>query len=96
MCDTCKAKAERDRRPEGNPYNGRGHKGFRDAVLARDPICVDCNLAASTVADHDPIERRDLVTMGLDPNDPERGRGRCADCHNRRTAATSPGGWNRR
>jgi 5-methylcytosine-specific restriction protein A len=92
-CRTCKAKAEQRRRPEGNPYNNEAHRKFRRLVLDRDPICVDCQLAASTDADHDPHERTDLIRMGLDPNDPQYGRGRCHSCHARRTAATRPGGW---
>lgn len=63
------------------------------AVLARDPLCVICGIRISTVADHHPLERRELVARGLDPNDPERGRGLCSGCHNAKTARTSPGGW---
>ena len=48
----------------------------------------------ATVADHYPVERVDLIAQGLDPNDPQRGRGLCSSCHNRHSAATSPGGWN--
>lgn len=95
-CAECRADADRARRPRGNPYATRGHLLFRDAVLARDPICVLCDIRIATVADHYPDERVDLVRAGLDPNDPERGRGLCAGCHNEYTAATSPGGWNRR
>lgn len=92
-CPTCAAKAEAQRRPDGNPYSTAGHLAFRRAVLDRDPICVLCDIRVSTVADHFPLERRDLVSVGLDPNDPARGRGLCAQCHNQHTAATSPGGW---
>jgi len=95
-CPECRAKAESARRPNGNPYSTRGHQAFREAVLARDPICVLCLRARATVADHFPIERRDLVSMGLDPNDPQCGRGLCKTCHDQHTAATSPGGWNDR
>jgi len=63
-------------------------------VLDRDPICVLCRLAASTVADHWPTSRRDLEAAGLDPNDPARGRGLCKPCHDRETARNQPGGWN--
>lgn len=96
MCKACRATADRARRPDGNPYKTAGHRDFRETVLARDPICVLCMAQRSIVADHYPIERRDLVAQGLDPNDPDRGRGLCKKCHDQHTAATSPGGWNDR
>jgi len=95
-CPTCRAKVDRDRRPDGNPYATPGHRTFREHVLARDPVCVLCLARPSTVADHYPTERRDLVTQGLDPDDPDRGRGLCKPCHDRHTARTSPGGWHAR
>lgn len=94
-CADCTRQAERTRRPDGNPYNTKGHQHFREAVLTRDPICVICQLSLATVADHWPIERRDLVAQGLDPDDPSRGRGLCGRCHSRHTAATEAGGWHR-
>ena len=105
MCDGCRARADRDRRPEGNPYSTRGHRRFRELVLARNPRCVcsgECGRHTgwcgkrSTVADHHPLERVDLVAMGVDPDDPARGRGVCTGCHNRKTARTKPAGWNAR
>ena len=54
-----------------------------------------CNDIA-TVADHWPTSRRDLIAKGKDPNDPNHGRGLCASCHGRETAAHQPGGWNYR
>ena len=95
-CPSCRADADKARRPDGNPYRTSGHHAFREAVLARDPFCVLCRREYATVADHYPLERRDLVSAGLDPNDPVRGRGLCKGCHDRHTAATSPGGWNDR
>ena len=74
-------------------YNTHGHRRFRRLVLKRDPLCVMCGSVA-TVADHYPMSRRDLLAQGLNPNDPERGRGLCATCHNRETAIHQPGGWN--
>lgn len=74
-------------------YTGRGHQGFRRAVLQRDPICVLCDVAFSTVADHYPISKRDLIEQGLNSNDPQYGRGLCELCHNRSTAVEQPGGW---
>jgi len=96
-CDRCTRTADRARgtsRDRG--YRSPEHQAFRTAVLDRDPICVVCDLAASTVADHHPHSRRDLIDMGLDPNDPQRGRGVCATCHNKSTARLQPGGWNAR
>lgn len=94
MCPACRAKAEQDRRPEGNPYSTVEHQAFREQVLAKNPICVLCRRTRASIADHHPIERRDLVAMNLDPNDPQYGRGLCKACHDRHTAETSPGGWN--
>lgn len=105
MCPSCRSAADKQRRPEGNPYVTRGHQRFRAGVLARDPYCVcqgDCGHhtmtcgAPASIADHYPHERVDLVTMGLDPNDPRHGRGLCPKCHNAKTARTRPGGWNSR
>lgn len=86
QCPNCRAAADRRRRPNGNPYATRGHQAFREQVLARDPICVICLSARSTVADHDPLDREQLVARGLDPNDPKHGRGLCKRCHDRKTA----------
>lgn len=104
-CPECRRAADLARRPHGNPYRTPGHQAFREAVLARDPVCVcmgDCGthdgLCArrSTVADHWPDERVDLIDAGHDPDDPDRGRGVCKPCHDRKTARTKPGGWNDR
>lgn len=75
-------------------YNSSGHQAFRRAVLRRDPTCVACGTVRSTVADHYPLSRRDLVAAGLDPDDPSRGRGLCTPCHGTATAKHQPGGWN--
>lgn len=88
------ARADRDRRPGGNPYATAAHLAMREVVLARDPICVLCGIRWSTVADHYPLERWQLVEAGLDPNDPAACRGLCDPCHRQHTAETSPGGWN--
>ena len=77
-------------------YTSRGHRYFRNAVLTRDPICVTCDLSESTVADHYPRSRKELLELGLNPNDPAYGRGLCANCHNAETAQHQPGGWNTR
>lgn len=101
-CPTCTTNAQRQRRPHGNPYNTPGHKRFRAAVLAKHPrcTCTGCThhtgLCAqpTTTADHYPTERTDLITQGLNPNDPAHGRGLCTPCHSRTTAHRTPGGWN--
>ena len=73
---------------------------FRTAVLERDINCVLCIAAArwtpATVADHWPLSRRELLDRGMDPDDPEHGRGLCEPCHAKETAANQPGGWNAR
>ena len=74
-------------------YTGRGHQAFRNAVLTRDPICVLCHIAFSTVADHYPQSRKELIDLGLNPNDPQYGRGLCKPDHDRETAQNQPGGW---
>lgn len=101
-CADCRARADKRRRPQGNPYNTPGHLAFRDAVLARHPRCIcpgDCGKhngwcgAISTVADHHPHERVDLIAAGLNPDDPQHGRGVCKPCHDAKTARTKPAGW---
>lgn len=84
----------RAQRIDNRVYNTPGHARFRAAVLHRDPVCVipGC-IQWATVADHYPRTRRELIDLGLDPNNPEHGRGLCAQHHNMHTAATSPGGF---
>lgn len=73
---------------------GREHRlRFREGVLARDPICVVCLSSRTTVADHYPLDKRQLLERGMDDHDPVNGRGLCKTCHNKHTAATQPGGW---
>jgi 5-methylcytosine-specific restriction protein A len=75
-------------------YTSPGHRTFRNAVLHRDPICVVCQQRESTVADHHPLSRRELIARGMNPNDPHHGRGLCKPCHDSQTALNQPGGWN--
>lgn len=93
-CRGCRRDADRRR---GNSaergYSSAGHLAFRDAVLRRDPVCVLCELRESTVADHYPRSRRQLVALGLNPNDASFGRGLCLPCHSAETARHQPGGW---
>jgi 5-methylcytosine-specific restriction protein A len=75
-------------------YNTPGHRAFRSAVIRRDPICVLCGTAFSAIADHHPASRKQLIDEGMNPNDPQRGRGLCKPCHDSETAHNQPGGWN--
>ena len=59
-------------------------------------ISIGLEGAASTIADHWPLERVELVEAGLDPNDPARMRGLCKRCHDSKTARTKPSGFNGR
>lgn len=93
-CPTHRREADKARgssRDRG--YNTPGHQAFRTAVLTRDPICVLCGTAFSTVADHYPRSRKELLALGLDPNNPDAGRGLCKPCHDTSTSANQPGGW---
>lgn len=87
-------------------YAGRRWVAARTATLLRDLICT-CTAnhpnhgpycpSPSTIADHYPKTRRQLLAEGVaDPDHPRYLRGLCKPCHDRHTAATSPGGWNRR
>lgn len=91
-CPTHATQARRER-VHNKVYSTAGHARFRDTVLTRDPICTSCHTALSTVADHYPQDRRTLVELHLNPNDPRYGRGLCAPCHNKHTAATTPSGF---
>jgi 5-methylcytosine-specific restriction protein A len=94
-CDGCRAEAEKKRGTAQQRGYGREHRTrFRPAVLARDPVCVVCRQKPSAHADHHPLSRRELVERGLDPNDPQYGRGTCGPCHSSETARHQPGGWN--
>ena len=104
-CHDCSQAAEQARGTATQRGYGRRHRTrFRPAVLARHPICVCTDTthghgprctAPSTVADHHPLSRRQLVTLGHDPDDPRHGRGLCQPCHDKHTAVAQPGGWNR-
>ena len=53
----------------------------RRLILERDPVCVVCGDAPSTIADHHP-SYADLERAGVrDPHAPRFGRGVCAPCH---------------
>ena len=105
-CPDCRAKAETQRGTAAQRgYDSRHRRAFRTAVLRRDPLCVCTNqahghgpacLRPSRHADHHPRSRRELETAGLNPNDPQHGRGLCGTCHSKHTSAEQPGGWNAR
>lgn len=104
-CPTCTAEAEQRRGSAASRgYGGRLWTVRRSACLYRDPLCVCVDaghghdgrqcIAPSTVADHWPTSRRDLLALGVaDPDALDLLRGVCATCHNRHTAAEQPGGW---
>ncbi|MEU4169452.1 holin [Streptomyces sp. NPDC026665] len=105
-CTDCQAKAEQRRGSSSQRgYGARHRTQFRAAVLRRDPVCTcrGCTACLSTDsgqcsrdsahADHWPQDRRSLVAAGLDPDDPQHGRGLCGPCHSSETARHQPGGW---
>lgn len=90
----------------GRGYGSRWATVYRPACLRRDPLCTctsttpehGCRcVAQSTVADHWPTSRRDLVAQGVsDPDAVHRLRGVCKPCHDAHTADAQPGGWAQR
>lgn len=71
-------------------YDSRWNRR-RAAFLARHPTCVECG-QPSTDADHDPIDRRDLVAMGIeDPDQEQYLQAKCGRCHKRRTRMQAQG-----
>jgi 5-methylcytosine-specific restriction protein A len=106
-CTQHRAEAEAARGTAQQRGYGREHRQrFRPGVLRRDPVCTcpGCTsclrtgsgrcIRESLHADHWPLDRRQLVQQGLDPDDPQHGRGLCGPCHSKHTAAEQPGGWN--
>lgn len=104
-CDQHRREAEQQRGSARQRGYDRDHERlFRRPVLQRDPNCVctdedhghgtPCG-QPSRHADHYPQDRRALVRAGLDPNDPQHGRGLCGPCHSSHTAQAQPGGWHR-
>lgn len=105
-CPTCQRTTDQKRgsfrqRGYGNTHDTR----FKQGVLQRDPTCVctQTNHGHATPcgkpsrhADHHPLDRRELVAQGLDPDDPKHGRGLCHSCHSSETALLQPGGWNQK
>jgi len=109
-CSTCDGEADQRRGTRQQRGYGRQHTNrFRPGVLRKHPLCVctdtaqtathhhgpEC-LAPSTVADHWPLDKRELIARGMDDNDPKHGRGLCKGCHDHHTARAQPGGWHAR
>lgn len=59
----------------------RRHQWWRLRVLARDPICVNCQAAQATEADHIMPIARGGARLDLD-----NGQGLCKPCHSKKTA----------
>ena len=65
---------------------GSAWRRVRDRFIARHRVCVDCG-GPSSVADHDPVTRRELVARGdPDPDAEHHLVPRCGPCHSRKTA----------
>jgi hypothetical protein len=70
-----------ERRTSADRSYGRQFRRNRTILLARDPICVECGLVPSVVADHEP-SRRVLLARGVeDPDALEYLRALCLGCH---------------
>lgn len=106
-CHTHERQADRARGTwTDRGYNTTHWRGQRRACLRRDPLC-QCEetkhghghacYEQATVADHYPNSRRELVEAGIpDPDNTRYLRSLCKSCHDKHTAATTPGGWNKR
>lgn len=79
-CLPCKAKKARKYNLErekaiGQPYATRQHRDWRKMILARHPICTECNEKASVTAHHMDGDRTNFAL--------ENGTGHCKPCHER-------------
>ena len=89
-CPECGRISDQRRCPEhrtawsGAAY-GKHFDANRKLLLARDPVCVYCNVAPSTTAHHDPSRRRLIAMKVKDPDGLEWLRAACASCHSGRT-----------
>jgi 5-methylcytosine-specific restriction protein A len=87
-CDRHAAELERDLHAGSarRVYASSRWAIVRARVLARDPVCVACEVQPSTEVDH--VERlRDVLAAGGDPYDEANLMALCHDCHSRKTAA---------
>lgn len=96
-CDDCAREADRARGTAAERgYSGPEHAEFRRRVLAKHRWCqIKGCRSRSTDADHYPQDRKELVRLGLDANDPDFGRGLCGYHHKSETAKLQSG-WTRR
>jgi 5-methylcytosine-specific restriction enzyme A len=88
LCPAHPRAREHERGNAASRGYGERHRRWRLLVLAKDPICRDCEahgrIVEATVADH--------ITPLPKPNwwdgnwSIENGRGLCLSCHNRKTA----------
>jgi 5-methylcytosine-specific restriction endonuclease McrA len=84
-----------DRYRAGDPvralYKKPRWQQTRLIVFRRDPLCIECGHRASTVADHHPLEAREIVQrFGVNEfYNPQRSRGVCKQCHDIKTATTT-------
>ena len=93
-CPDCARRGDKARgTPTQRGYGVEHRKRFREGVLAKHPICQVCKRTPSTVADHYPLSKRELIDAGMDSNDPQHGRGLCHTCHSVETAQHQPGGF---
>lgn len=75
-------RARKRNEPWSLVYKNPAMKGWRIAVLRRDPICVKCGKAMSSEADHIvPVQE------GGAPFSVENGQGLCKSCHSKKTMA---------
>ena len=72
-------------------YKKQRWKQTRLIVFKRDPLCMECGHRASKVADHHPLEAREIVArFGVNAfYDSTRCRGLCKQCHDIKTATTA-------
>lgn len=89
-CGICTKGREQRRGSASKRGYGTEHRKRRERVLARDPVCLNCEAQGvttpSTVYDHIvPIE------AGGSVDDMENAQGLCDTCHNAKRAAESRG-----
>lgn len=90
LCDDHARQQDRQRGTSSERGYGKRHSDvFRAGVLSRDRwLCVLCG-GPATIADHYPRTRKQLISDGDDPDNPDFGRALCKRCHDRHTASSS-------
>lgn len=78
-------------------YRTQRWQATRNTVLRRDVLCVECGHRAATVADHHPMEAREIVERLGEAEffNPDRCRGCCKQCHDMKTGKDHYAGNNR-